>query len=101
MPFNEVKDFISILSMEGQSVRAIGFLQLLIRENPDKPALSSLLADVMQESGDKSSAISALDSLGEELMKKGDTKGAIQIIEQILSMDPPNASDYQDLIRVS
>lgn len=31
-------------------------------------------------------------------MKKGDTKGAIQIIEQILSMDPPNAKEYLDLI---
>jgi len=95
---NEVKDFISVLSNAGQYVRAIGFIQILIREYPDKPALSSLLAGVLQENGDKSLAIGALDTLGEELMKKGDTSGAIEIIEQILSMDPPNASDYKNLL---
>jgi tetratricopeptide (TPR) repeat protein len=95
---HEVEDFVAVLSDAGHSTRAIGFIQILIREYPDANALGIILARVLLENGDKTQAIAALDTQGEELMKKGDSKGAIKIIEQILTMNPPNASDYKNLL---
>lgn len=95
---NEVKDFTSVLVNEGQSARANDFVRTLSKEYPDKPEIKALLPEAFKDKEEKSQAIGALDTLGEELMKQGDIKGAIEIIEQILAMNPPNIRDYQNLL---
>ncbi|MBN2257712.1 MAG: tetratricopeptide repeat protein [Anaerolineaceae bacterium] len=94
----EIKDFMSLLVNAGQSTRATGFLEMLNREYPDKPDLQALLEGEFQIPATQSKTIEELDMLGEDLMKKGDTAGAIAVIEQILSMNPANSPDYQSLL---
>jgi hypothetical protein len=42
--------------------------------------------------------VSQLDTLGESLLQAGKQKEAVDIITQILLMDPPNAADYRRLL---
>jgi tetratricopeptide (TPR) repeat protein len=94
----EARDFMLELINAGQSTRAAGFIQMLCREYPDKPGLKALAGEESPASTDKTRAIEALNTVGEELMNKGDINGAIDIIEQILAMDPPNLSEYKSLL---
>ena len=94
----EARDFMLELINAGQSTRATGFIQMLCREYPDKPGLKALAGEESPASADKTRAIEALNTVGEELMNKGDINGAIDIIEQILAMEPPNMSEYKTLL---
>jgi tetratricopeptide (TPR) repeat protein len=94
----EARDFILELVNAGQSTRAAGFIQMLCREYPDNSALQSLAGEESPQITDKSRTIDALNTVGEELMNKGDINGAIEIIEQIVAMAPPNTLEYQTLL---
>jgi tetratricopeptide (TPR) repeat protein len=95
---NEARDFMLELVNAGQSTRATGFIQMLCREYPDKLGLLTLAGEEPPKSNDKTQAINALNTVGEELMNKGDIPGAIEIIEQIVAMSPPNVAEYQTLL---
>ena len=43
-------------------------------------------------------AISLLDVLGETLMQSGNKQGALEVINQIVLMNPPNVEDYRKLL---
>jgi hypothetical protein len=42
--------------------------------------------------------VAQLDALGEALLTEGDREGAVQAIETIISMNPPNQEDYKTLL---
>jgi tetratricopeptide (TPR) repeat protein len=94
----EAREFMLELINAGQSSRAAGFIQILCREYPDKPALQALAGEEAPASTDKGRTIDALNTVGEELMNKGDIAGAIDVIEQIVAMEPPNMSEYKTLL---
>jgi hypothetical protein len=43
-------------------------------------------------------SIEELDKIGEALLESDDRAGALKVIEEILSLDPTNAQDYQNLL---
>jgi len=94
----EARDFMLEMVNAGQSTRAAGFIQLLCREYPDNPGLLSLAGEEVSQNEDKSQTIEALNTVGEELMNKGDINGAIDVIEQIITMAPPNVAEYKTLL---
>ena len=56
------------------------------------------LAELYRQTGMRNQAIEALDAIGEALLESGDRAGAQKVIEEILSLNPPNAVDYQNLL---
>jgi tetratricopeptide (TPR) repeat protein len=94
----EARDFILEMVNAGQSTRATGFIQVLCREYPDNPGLLALAGEEVTQINDKSQTIDALNTVGEELMNKGDINGAIDVIEQIVAMAPPNVTEYITLL---
>ena len=58
-----------------------------------------MLAKKFQESGQIEAAISQLDAVGEQFVEEGKKKEAADVIQQILSMNPPNADDYRKLLQ--
>jgi tetratricopeptide (TPR) repeat protein len=94
----ETRDYMLEMINAGQSTRATGFIELLCREYPETPDLLSLAGEKAPQNPEKSQTIDALNTVGEELMNKGDINGAIDVIEQIIAMSPPNVAEYQTLL---
>ena len=42
--------------------------------------------------------VAQLDTLGESLLNAGDRDAAVQVIESIIAMSPPNQAKYQLLL---
>jgi len=61
--------------------------------------LRRALAVQYQQAGQMENAIAQLDAVGEILVEAGKNDEAIEVIQQILLMNPPNADDYRTLIQ--
>ena len=73
-------------------------LEGLVHENPERVSIRRRLAELYRQTGMRKQAIETLDAIGEALLESGDRSGALKVIEEILSLNPPNAVDYQNLL---
>jgi tetratricopeptide (TPR) repeat protein len=94
----ELENFISYLETSGHRTDAIPLLEELVTENPKLAAVRRYLAEEFRHAGRMTDAVAQLDALGEILFDAGDRPGAIQIIESIVAMNPPNLKDYNMLL---
>ncbi|MBX3037551.1 MAG: tetratricopeptide repeat protein [Anaerolineales bacterium] len=96
--FNELDSYISHLESQNKTELAHGFLEELVREHPEQEMLKRTLAALLARTGRMNEAIPMLDALGESLLEKGDKSGAMEVINQIVLMNPPNVEDYRQLL---
>jgi tetratricopeptide (TPR) repeat protein len=94
----ELENYITYLEGLGKNDLAISFIEEVMQEHPDQPILKRALAARLHYAGRTDEAISILDVLGENLMQTGDKHGAQEVINQIILMNPPNVSDYRQLL---
>ncbi len=94
----ELDNYLTYLDGQRAGADAIPFLEELITEHGDQPALRRALASLYQQAGRATDAIAQLDAVGESLLGKGDKDGAIAAINQILMMNPSNADAYRKLL---
>lgn len=83
----------------GRGQDALTTIEDLAREYPGKQALHSRLAEAYRAAGRKADAIAQYDALGEIQLDAGQVQEAIQTIQIIIDLDPPNIEDYEELIR--
>ena len=95
----ELDSFINFLEGRAQRGKAIQFVQNLINDRPGKIELHRRLADLYQKNGQLPQAIAEMDVMGELLITAGNKAGAINLIQSILTLNPPNAADYQKLLQ--
>jgi tetratricopeptide (TPR) repeat protein len=95
---NELDNYITHLESQNKGDVAILFLEELISEHPDQPLLKRAYALELNHMGRMDDAISLLDTLGETLMQSGDKRGALEVINQIVMMNPPNVEEYRKLL---
>jgi len=95
---NELENYISHLENQNKHDVAILFLEDLGKDHPDQPLLKRALAVQLHNAGRTEEAISLLDVLGETLMQSGNKQGALEVINQIVLMNPPNVEDYRKLL---
>jgi tetratricopeptide (TPR) repeat protein len=95
---NELENYISHLESQNKGDVAIQFLEDIIKDHPDQPLLKRALAVQFHHAGRIEEAISLLDVLGETLMQSGNKQGALEVINQIVLMNPPNVEDYRKLL---
>lgn len=95
---HEMERYISLFDPEQESSKIIEYLEELKEENPKKAGIRRSIAAYYQAQGQKQQAVAELDSTGDMLLDEGDRVGAIQIIEEIISLNPPNVEDYQKLL---
>lgn len=95
---SELENYITYLESQGKNDLSITFIQDLLQEHPDQLLLKRVLAARLHFAGRTEEAISILDVLGENLMQTGDKHGAMEVINQIILMNPPNVSDYRQLL---
>ena len=91
-------DYMSLLEATGSGEVGSAYIEKLAEDYPDRIFIRQKEAELYQKSGQIDQAIKVYDEIGEILLDTGDRQGAIEAIEMILSLDPPNRSQYQDLI---
>ena len=74
------------------------YLTSLNAEVPGEGFIIRQLIDFYKELGLHEQAISELDGLGEMLLDAGRKDDAVVVIQEIISLDPPNIEDYQKLL---
>jgi tetratricopeptide (TPR) repeat protein len=94
----ELEGYITHLESQNKNEPALNFLEELVRDHPEQPMLKRTYAALLHRTGRTSEAISLLDGLGETLLQNGDRQGAMEVINQIVLMNPPNAEDYRTLL---
>jgi tetratricopeptide (TPR) repeat protein len=94
----ELEAFISYLESNSRSHETIPFIQTLMAEYSDQVVLRRALADELHKAGRTTEAIAELDIVGDKLMETNDTAGTVEVVNRILSMNPPNADEYRALL---
>jgi tetratricopeptide (TPR) repeat protein len=94
----ELENYISYLNTNGKSKQVIPFLEELVNENEGRIGLRRALAEQYKQAGQTAAAISQLDAVGEMLVEEGNVDEAVNTIQQILRLNPPNAAEYQRLL---
>jgi tetratricopeptide (TPR) repeat protein len=94
----EVDNCIAHLSSSNQPDKLIKFMTGLVAEYPRNIPMRRRLVDIYRDLGRKTEAVTQLDEIGDILLEMGDRGAAIQTVEMIISMDPPNRAEYQHLL---
>jgi tetratricopeptide (TPR) repeat protein len=94
----ELENYMTHLESQNKNGVAITFVEDMLKEHPDQLLLKRALATLFHHSGRIEEAISLLDGLGETLMQSGNKQGALEVINQIVMMNPPNVEEYRQLL---
>jgi len=95
---NELENYIGYLESQNKNDIAIVFIEDMLKDHPDQLLLKRALAAQLHYGGRTNEAISILDILGENLMQSGNRQGALEVINQIVLMNPPNVEQYRRLL---
>jgi tetratricopeptide (TPR) repeat protein len=90
--------FLVQLVRSGQGIRVFSVLEDLLELRPTDADIADRLVRLYLRQGRQEVALNLLDGLGEAQLDAGQDQAAIKTIETILSMDPPNASSYQQIL---
>jgi tetratricopeptide (TPR) repeat protein len=94
----EIDDFLAHMQSTGRRGEAIPFLEELVSEYPGQEILRRALAEEYRVAGRIPEAAAQLEALVDLLHNAGDREGAIQIIETIMAMNPPNMEHFKTLL---
>lgn len=84
--------------LEGSGKDGISLLEELLVEYEDQDFLRGALAEQYRRAGRTEDAIALLDTVGESLLAAGKNDEAVNVIAQIVAMNPPNVEDYRKLL---
>jgi len=94
----DIKEYLPFMEVTDDERAVQAFIERLAAEYPDRIFLRQEKAELHQKNGQIDQAIHEYDEIGELLLDAGDREGAVDAIEKILALDPPNRSQYQELI---
>ncbi len=92
---NEMDGFLAMLENNSKHAEAIEFLQAILVDHPDRIDVRKRIAEVYRRAGNTEEAVRHWETIANQLMNRGDHKGAIAALKAILSVNPPNAGEYQ------
>jgi len=95
---SELDNYITYLMETTQADKALETISSLVAEHPDHPALHRRLGEVYRYLGRNEEAIGQLDISGKMYLQTGDKADAVEAITVILSLNPPNAAHYQQVL---
>ncbi len=95
---SELENYINHLESQNKGELTITFLEELVKDHEEQPLLKRTLAAQLHQMGRTAEAVTLLDVLGEILVEKGDRDGAIDVINQIVLMNPQNVDEYRHLL---
>ncbi len=95
----EIDDFVRILEEKQKTKDVVLFLNELIKEYPEEIEVRKRLMDAFIRYGHTSKAIKQMDEMADLLLEKDDRRGAIEMVEAIIAMNPPNSNQYRQLLQ--
>ncbi len=94
----EMESYLTYLESMRNIPAAILFLEGLIQEHPQVTWMRKALADLYRKVGRLEDAIAQYDALGELELNAGNRAGAIEAVQAILALNPPNAEAYRAVL---
>lgn len=94
----ELDNYLKQLVQSGRGAKVPGILEDMTSRRPSDPHLIERLSRLYIQQKRHEDAIELLDKLGEAQLEAGQTKEAIATIEKIMKLNPPNASNYRQLL---
>jgi predicted Zn-dependent protease len=94
----ELNDYMIQLIKGGKSAKVVGILEDMVKQRSNDPNLTNMLAKLYIQQKRPQKAIDLLDRLGEAQLEAGNTEQAVVTIEKILTLNPPNATSYRQLV---
>ena len=94
----ELDSYLGFLEGNGRNADAVPFLEELIQEHPDQTAYTRALAGQLHRLGRTAEAVERLDVLGEQLLQAEKKPEAVEVITQIITMNPPNVAEYRKVL---
>ncbi len=94
----ELDDYVSYVQREGDITKALALVSELTETYPNVGDLYMRLGQIYTILNHRQEAIKAYDTAGEKFLDAGDTKAAIQAIEAILALEPPEADAYREAL---
>ena len=94
----ELDNFSAYLISNQQQEKLPALIDGLLVDYPESIPLRRRLADAYAGSGRIGEAVSQLDTIGEKLLQAGDRAGALQTVETIIALSPPNKAEYEVLL---
>ena len=94
----EVDRYLGRLASQGRTKKILAILSSMAAQQPDSMGLLNRLAAAYAQAGDRDKAIEHLDRLGELQLDAGLRSEAAVTIRSILSLQPPEAKSYQQLL---
>ncbi|MFN8401605.1 MAG: hypothetical protein U0X74_16455 [Anaerolineales bacterium] len=95
---SELESYITHLESQNKQELAIAFLEDLSRDHEENPCSNAHSQPASPQRANRRSYPHARMQLGEALLEKGDKQGAMEVINQIVLMNPPNVQDYRVLL---
>jgi tetratricopeptide (TPR) repeat protein len=95
---NEIDRFIMLFDQSTEAKSVQDYLTRLKNEIPNEDHIIKQLVRFYKGQNQTDLAIGELDALGDKLLESGDKKAAIQVIEEIIELSPPNIEAYQKLL---
>jgi len=76
----------------------VELLQSLINDHSAVPQLHRMLAQQYKQLGEREKAVAVFDAAAEMFLDSNQTDQAIKTINELLSMNPPNAEEYRQVL---
>ncbi len=93
----ELDDFISYMRQQGKLEQILPWLQTLADAHP-AAEFYLRLGKLQAALGNLSQAVKAYDTAGEMFLDEGKVAKAVEAIEAILALNPPNADEYRQAL---
>jgi tetratricopeptide (TPR) repeat protein len=94
----ELDSFIAYLESTKAQEKAITFLEDLTKDHPDYLEFHQRLAEYYRLAGRVSDAVAEFDRVGDLFLDAGNKTATIAVIQTIISLRPPNVSDYRAIL---
>lgn len=91
----ELDHYANYMTGSQRSYELTRFIEGLLSDYPEKIPIRRRLVDIYRMNGEIREAVGQLDIIREMLTRSGDRSGAIQTVETIISLAPPNQAEYQ------
>lgn len=94
----ELDSYMKQLVRGGRGAKVVGILEDMVRQRPSDANLVERLSRLYVQQKRVTEAIELLDKLGEAQLEANDKESAVETIEKIVALNPPNALSYQQLL---
>jgi tetratricopeptide (TPR) repeat protein len=94
---SELDSYLKLMESPENSGKAAHLIDSLLEEHPGEAGLQKRLMDFYVSRDQTPIAVEKMDALAEKLLQSKDKMNTLAALKNIISLDPPNASEYQKL----